>query len=912
MIVKLGAKDPRFELLLVGQGFPTDWDRQAMAVDLDWTLGSILPEADVAIYLDLDNQALGLTAQPPGIQVDQSKLTQYLQAAELPVRTLKKPLERWGTDGRSPLVGALVGLLLGAPQGTTPPKADAYDRDRLGGLPPFAAVQLGAEPVVPVSRTYGSLWQKVFLRAVAQLHYGLLDEYELPGTDFEKPPAEWQGGGFNNVVFITATQKAALSGTSPPNTRTLLGDAVRDWPLRNDDERPFFPHVGAASQVSTAGPRSTRLNSDPEDYLFLYEGAAEYRTLALRGAADCLLHRVPGSSSLPVQDEVGLCCVCRHLVAGPLDERQRRTLVRPTLLKDQRVEFDRMPWPGTAQSLSGSAVVTFSATEAPTSGKPRWKATIKVSATSGLMLEDVELHDRPDDPFVNSPKVFKRLAFQDLAVKLAGQAAQPLSVASALAATGDLAPTLLIQRDAGDFEAQFGVKLTLRWDLASGWRVEAAMAVVLKRARNSVDPGKGVFGCKVYPQIALRCLRRPGHTGALPAVESLDGTVLLHLDNAVDAADHQAMIDAGMSHGARMTGAIDASLFADGNDVHTDAEYTEVSLPGAFLFGPIAQLGAAATETLKWKAFRRIAAVQKFSSAIVAANATNNYQAHAAGLAAILPHWSWLFDYTDPLTVAQPGATANFVGAWAADETTPGARKARDGTEVLLDWPAGSDFNDLKGLSPVPQPALRHRRYARQGVWDNIHVTAPMGTDAKGRLIVSAPVCADKCFHLHWRWGVDGVKAPTIFVQEPELYYGWAEKGGTRSHAEAGAPLIPPNQHLEVKLERVSDAELKILYATKARSPVPGHWQVSLEQGTAFAFNYMGLPGLFFRGLVLAVLGRVEPAADAATRRKVFMEIYARLRWFDPDEDGAARNNVQQIPSWSDLPQAKRDELRNA
>jgi hypothetical protein len=79
----------------------------------------------------------------------------------------------------------------------------------------------------------------------------------------------------------------------------------------------------------------------------------------------------------------------------------------------------------------------------------------------------------------------------------------------------------------------------------------------------------------------------------------------------------------------------------------------------------------------------------------------------------------------------------------------------------------------------------------------------------------------------------------------------------------------------------------------------------------AFAYSYMGLKDGAFRALCGAVLGRVE-APDAANRRKVFMEVYARLRWFDPDEDGAARNEVQQIPSWNDLPQAKRDELTNA
>jgi hypothetical protein len=190
-------------------------------------------------------------------------------------------------------------------------------------------------------------------------------------------------------------------------------------------------------------------------------------------------------------------------------------------------------------------------------------------------------------------------------------------------------------------------------------------------------------------------------------------------------------------------------------------------------------------------------------------------------------------------------------------------------------------------------------------------VTAPMGKDARGREIVSAPVCADKCFHLHWRWGVDGVKINPEFVPHPERYYGWSSIPPFRSSAELGGPLIPPNQHLDVSVRRISEAEVEIRYRVRARDPGESQWQVLCEQGGAFAYNYQGVDPGQWPFLCRAILGRFETDSPA-NRRKVFMEVYSRLRWFDPALDGAARADIQQIPQPSSLPTAKWEELRDA
>jgi hypothetical protein len=357
--------------------------------------------------------------------------------------------------------------------------------------------------------------------------------------------------------------------------------------------------------------------------------------------------------------------------------------------------------------------------------------------------------------------------------------------------------------------------------------------------------------------------------------------------------------------------------------VHSDAVYSLVALPGV----PVAVLPADVVRRLpaasmEWVAFRRLAAVQAYlveapAAAPLAGAATFAYRRHANAGNPILPLWSWLFDYADLDCVVNGGDTVTFTGVWAIGETTPAVgakpgRAASDGAEVLLDWPPPIDFPELAG-PPVKQPVLRHRRLPREGTWDNLHCTPPMGFDALGRKTVSAPVCADKCFHLHWRWGSDGIVAPADAVKEPERYMGWTHVGPWRSNSLLGAPLIPPNQHLEVTLTRVGDGEVEIAYATRARDPGDGHWQVSLEQGAGFAYNYQGLASSDFKLLARALLGEPFPADDPATRRKTFItQVYPRLRWFAGPNDGATSATIQQIPNRADLPAAKWTELRDA
>jgi hypothetical protein len=132
----------------------------------------------------------------------------------------------------------------------------------------------------------------------------------------------------------------------------------------------------------------------------------------------------------------------------------------------------------------------------------------------------------------------------------------------------------------------------------------------------------------------------------------------------------------------------------------------------------------------------------------------------------------------------------------------------------------------------------------RQGAFDSVHVHPAMGVH-NGRTIVPAPFCADLCIHVHVRWGVVALsgqipRAPGT-INRP-LYLGWGPTGrlDQGAHTTLGAPLVPPNQRVEIAV----DAKAKdstVTYQATALNPDYRAFQVFLEQGTGVLWSYGGL-----------------------------------------------------------------------
>lgn len=129
------------------------------------------------------------------------------------------------------------------------------------------------------------------------------------------------------------------------------------------------------------------------------------------------------------------------------------------------------------------------------------------------------------------------------------------------------------------------------------------------------------------------------------------------------------------------------------------------------------------------------------------------------------------------------------------------------------------------------------------------------------------------------------------------------------AHTVIGAPLIPPNQHLFVKIEKQTGQPI-VHYEVRADDPDYDAYQVFLEQGVGIAFDYGGLqPALL--GLLSVALKEVDPddmedevenlealrkdnpSKYDETVRLRFHEFYPKIRFFhEPD----VKANVQQSP----------------
>jgi hypothetical protein len=123
----------------------------------------------------------------------------------------------------------------------------------------------------------------------------------------------------------------------------------------------------------------------------------------------------------------------------------------------------------------------------------------------------------------------------------------------------------------------------------------------------------------------------------------------------------------------------------------------------------------------------------------------------------------------------------------------------------------------LSGPNAVQLQGLACQREPGQGEFDNVHIhpwvgfddpSNASGTNPASPALIEAPIAADEVVHMHWRWGVgipQGVK-DSDFPGDPNAaeklrrsFRGYDERGNQPNN-QAGAPLIPTNQSLHLKI----------------------------------------------------------------------------------------------------------------
>lgn len=113
--------------------------------------------------------------------------------------------------------------------------------------------------------------------------------------------------------------------------------------------------------------------------------------------------------------------------------------------------------------------------------------------------------------------------------------------------------------------------------------------------------------------------------------------------------------------------------------------------------------------------------------------------------------------------------------------------------------------------SGVPPLTFGSNRAPGQGEFDNLHIhpfvgyddpRSAFGTTDQSHALVEAPLAADEVVHLHWRWG-GTIPDSAVAAGHPELvpsFMGYTDVPDNRPNLLPGAPLIPANQSLRIKI----------------------------------------------------------------------------------------------------------------
>jgi GH25 family lysozyme M1 (1,4-beta-N-acetylmuramidase) len=790
----------------------------------------------------------------------------------------KQPASRFWpvSERRTGLRGSLIAVLRKAEK--------SWDRIVLGTLVPVSHDARSAEmysldpttddpvPLVAVNVIPGVNWPALLARAIAQNLGAVGDEYELEGDAYDRPLAGQIGPDAPNLATITDDQRKSLIGDPPPpgKPQAVVVSTRAYWLLPNDPPADFVSHDAAAGAARPPNFLPPWTVIDPPYQLGglrVVEGADGYRHNVLRSDLDCLMRRMPADvadtqanpPALPIQSDVPFCVVCTKRIKNALQGGVDVKIEPRVLLGSQRVEYDRLPWRDPENDQPRARTVLLAAGAA---NQPLWGCTLDFDPAVGFRFTDLELHHPAfwdAGSAAEVAHVLKSVSITDLSVTftVGGGAPQtvPLSIASALAAGAPRnpkasPPRLDIARHGdtrGDY--QLGARLSLGWEIpdAAGrtrFLVDAVISLALRGPSNDADPARAVTACRLFPQLAMR-YRLPAER---VAVRGLHGKIVLLADNA----DPSNL--AGTFKGIA-GGKLAASLFSESNAAPDDAVLAVNAAP----------------PTVKATSGRKLATLR--------GKLTNGTRALLP-----LPHWSWRYDYVQPLVGAKRRLIAVHDGGEAAFANERKQMKA---------WPSG-------------QAAFQStiKKLPRQGAYDGLYIHPDRGNDGT-HPVVPSPWCADLGLHLFWRRGLAVASAPS----SQHDFAGWGPGRIDQGRgAVRGAPLVPPNQRVDVEVAPAAGgATIAVTYEVTTSAARAGRWEVFLEHGLAFALRYAvddpagGLSSKQLAWLAAAIgvaaeatiqqrldADRANPVTFDATVRALMLEVFSHARWFDAAEDGDA------------------------
>jgi hypothetical protein len=799
-----------------------------------------------------------LTVEPPQVVPNGRSLAEYL--SHLTVRladgSVHPATEYWPVgQRRTGPKGALVAVLRRAPFLTHNAAAAAPDDPRPAELYQLDPTSDDQVPFIAVNVVPGGDWPLVLARAIAQNLAGLGDEYELEGGGFAQPPEGAVSPLAPNVLAISDTQRLALVAGGA--AAATVPQVLTAWSIPQTAAVDFMGHTAASANPIPAW------NGVTQSYglggFHLVEGGAGFRTRALRCDRDCLMRRIPAQISDTLE---------------PAGTSPPALPIQSTMRVFCRACEDRL-----RTVITGRIGVTL---------EPR----VEIDSQRRL-FDTIAWLDRTQLPRASTTLISTATTKGPLwscAADFSGGSFRFTGVnLSNVDYWASVAPphvTHVLQRVA--FE---GLELTFKDGTTRALALADALGSTALPPKFEVSvrgDARGRYQLGACLSLSWLVTHSAKHTCIAEAKLSL---VLAGMDNDIDPAGIMvgcriypqiAMRVHSLTPGTKAVKSLrgTVTLVANNADPSTFTQPLGPMLNGRLTTSLFCESNRASVDGRRRPALRT---------------------AMLPGMEPLVPapYWSLLYDYVNVDT----SGTVKFTAVHARSDGAVGTT-AREKTKT---WPPGQTTAETVHKLP------------RQGAYDSLCIHPDLGTDANGRQIIAAPICADFGLHLHWRRGVSWAGGPA----PRKIFRGWgAGRLGQGAHSVLGAPAVPPNQHVDVEVTAAANrSTVTVKYSATATEISAGRWNVFLEQGLAFAFQYaiegavpwQVMPSLLFgeQAWLAAAVGAAEldktrqelksldgqaNPLDAAVRT-LWGSIRQRWRFFDQAADGSAEQQVPAGPS---------------
>ncbi len=171
------------------------------------------------------------------------------------------------------------------------------------------------------------------------------------------------------------------------------------------------------------------------------------------------------------------------------------------------------------------------------------------------------------------------------------------------------------------------------------------------------------------------------------------------------------------------------------------------------------------------------------------------------------PYWDVMFDYGEP-DLNHP----------VEFDAVVYPRSATNTREFTVNWP-GAWPTPIAIPNPLRNGRLKVVRAPGQGEYDNLHIHPYLGFDDprgagettnRNFALIEAPLGGDEVLHMHWRWGLHlPATASDPHLAQNIMGYSADPNDPQPWHKVPGAPLIPANQSLRLKISRPDEQDDK-------------------------------------------------------------------------------------------------------